>query len=161
MDRLRIYIETSAIGHLDEPTSPKEMADMLMLWEKIKQGDYDVVISSVTLTEITNNQTIGKVNTQLRFLSEISYEMFELNEQAEHIADLVKQSGLLTPDKQENDRLHIGCAVISESDVLVSLNFKHLVNVRTINRVREITIAEGYKNILIMPPVMLIDRGDE
>jgi len=87
--------------------------------------------------------------------------MFELNEQAEHIADLVKQSGLLTPDKQENDRLHIGCAVISESDVLVSLNFKHLVNVRTINRVREITIAEGYKNILIMPPVMLIDRGDE
>jgi len=40
MKKLKLYLDTSAIGYLDEQSDPKEMNDMLTLWEQIKQGRY-------------------------------------------------------------------------------------------------------------------------
>ena len=161
MKKLKIYLDTSAIGYLDETTSPKEMNDMLSLWDKIKQNEYDVVLSEITLIEINANKNPEKVKTLARFLSESSYDTFEVNDEVKRIADLVKNNGLLASDKHQNDRLHIGCAVVSGCDILVSLNFKHLVNVKTIKGVRGIASLGGYGNIDIVPPSMLIEEGDE
>jgi alanine-alpha-ketoisovalerate/valine-pyruvate aminotransferase len=52
MKKLKLYIESSAISNLEQPNMPEAMADMKALWEMLKQGVYDVVISSVTLNEI-------------------------------------------------------------------------------------------------------------
>jgi predicted nucleic acid-binding protein len=161
MKKLKIYLDTSAIGYLDEQTSPKEMEDMLALWDKIKQGSYDVVISRVALNELRDNKNLEKVKILVGFLSEISYETIEVNDEIDRIADLVKNNGLLVSDKHRNDRLHIGCAVVYGCDILVSLNFKHLVNVRTIKGVRGIAGLGGYGHIDIVPPNMLIQEGDE
>jgi hypothetical protein len=57
--------------------------------------------------------------------------------------------------------LHIGCAVAANCEVIVSLNFKHLVNVKTITGVRKIANLEGYSNIDIVPPAMLVQEGDD
>jgi len=159
MKKLKIYLDASAIGYLDEKTSPEDMNDMLALWEKIKQGKYDVAVSEVALNQIYANQNTVKVKTLVQFLSEISYEFIEINEEIEKIAALVKSNELLISDKHQNDRLHIGCAVVYGCDVLVSFNFKHLVNVRIIKGVRGISSLSGYGNIDIVTPVMLIEEG--
>ena len=161
MKKLKIYLDTSAIGYLDEQTSLKEMNDMLALWDKIKLHEYDVALSEITLIEINGNKNLEKVKTLVRFLSEIPYDTLEVNEEVNRIAALVKSNGLLTSDKHQNDRLHIGCAVVYGCDILVSLNFKHLVNVKTIKGVRGIASLGGYGNIDIVPPTMLIEEGDE
>jgi predicted nucleic acid-binding protein len=160
MKKLKLYIDTSVIGYLDEQTSPKEMADALALWKMIKRGDYEVVLSRITLDEIYDNKNLEKVSTLARFLAEISYETLELDDDIRRIADLVKSNGVLVSDKHQNDRLHIGCAVVCCADILVSLNFKHLVNVKTVKGVRGIAISEGYGYIEIMPPVMLTEGGE-
>lgn len=80
MKKLKIYLDASAIGYLDEQSSPKDMSDMLSLWEHIKQSKYDVALSEVTLNEIHANKNAIKVNTLVRLLSEISYEIIEINE---------------------------------------------------------------------------------
>ena len=162
LKKLKIYIDTSAIGYLDEQTSPKEMADMLALWDKIKQSTYDAVISDVVLNELRDNKNLEKVKVLFGFLSEISYDTVEVNDEIERIADLVKRNDLLVSDKHRNDRLHIGCAVVGGCDILVSLNFKHLVNVRTVKGVRGIAGLGGYGYMDIVPPKMLIEEeGDE
>lgn len=160
MKKLKLYLDTSVVGYLDESSSPREMAETLALWAKIKQGDYDVVISQVTLDEIYDNKNIEKVNTLADFLAEISFDILSINEEILRIADLVKTTGLLVSDKHQNDRLHIGCAVVCGADILVSLNFKHLVNIKTVKGVRGIAVIEGYAGIEIMPPAMLIEGGD-
>jgi len=163
MRKLKIYLDTSAIGFLDEQTSPKEMSDMLDLWKKIKLGQYDVLLSEVTLVEISENKNVAKVDVLTDFLKEIQYQLIAVSEDVEDIADLVKSTGLLISDKHQNDRLHIGCAIVSGCDVLVSYNFKNLANVRVIKGVRAISLLSGYGNVNIdiVPAAMLINEESD
>jgi predicted nucleic acid-binding protein len=156
--KIKIYLDTSAIGYLDEKTSPKEMSDMLSLWEMIKSDDYSVVISDITLDEIRQNRNTNKVETLLNFIAEISYERICVSDDIIKISKIVKQNGLIVADKHYSDRLHIGCAINSECDVIVSMNFKHLVNVTTIRGVRAISILESNRSIDIVSPASLIYR---
>ena len=162
MKKLKIYLDTSAIGYLDEETSPKEMSDMRELWKLIKSGEYSAVISDVTLNEIHQNKNVNKVETLLNYIAEISFERTNINEEISRIAEIVKQNGLIAADKHYTDRLHIGCAINSECDVIVSMNFKHLVNVATIRGVRAISILESNRNIDIVSPISLVyQEGDD
>ena len=160
MKKLKLYFDASAIGYLDEQTSPTEMNDMLLLWEAIKEGKYEVVLSEITLEEINANLNTDKVNTLSQYLSEILYDTIELNDEIKKVADLVKSNKLLISDKHQYDRLHIGCAIVAGCDILVSYNFKHLVNVKTIKGVRGIASLSGYNSIDIMTPAMFAEEGD-
>jgi predicted nucleic acid-binding protein len=79
-----------------------------------------------------------------------------VNDEVRRIAELVKSNGLLVADKHHNDRLHIGCAVVYGCDLLVSLNFKDLANIKTNKGVRAITNLSWYGNIEIVPPAMIL-----
>jgi len=160
LKKLKIYIDTSAIGYLDENEEKysKDNEAMLALWENIKSSKYDVVISELTFKELNDNKNKEKLNTLLGFIAQIKYETIGITAEAEHIASLVKKSELLISDKHQNDRLHIGCAFVSGCDIIVSMNFKHLVNVKTIRGVRAISNIAGYKNIDMLQPVALVDE---
>ena len=45
MEKIRIFLDASAISNLEQADMPKEMADMRALWEKIQQGEFDVIVS--------------------------------------------------------------------------------------------------------------------
>lgn len=51
MRKLKIYLDTSVISHLDAPDTPEKMADTLKLWEGIKRGEYEVYVSYMTIDE--------------------------------------------------------------------------------------------------------------
>ena len=163
MKKLKIYLDTSAIGYLDEHTSPNEMSDMRVLWDEIKHDKYDVVLSEVTLVELNARKNEDKVETLTDYLNEIHYDLIKVNDEVETVANLVKSTGLLISDKHQNDRLHIGCAITSGCDVLVSYNFKNLANIRVIKGVRGISILSGYGNVNmdIIPAAMLICEDGE
>ena len=161
LKKLRIYIDTSAIGYLDEHESPNDMQTMFAFWNDIKSSKYDVTISELTFRELNDNKNTEKVNTLLSYIAQIEYETVGITAEAEYIASLVKKNELLMSDKHHNDRLHIGCAFVAGCDVIVSMNFKHLVNVKTIRGVRAISNIEGYKNIDIIQPAALAEEEGE
>ncbi|MCL2740132.1 MAG: PIN domain-containing protein [Oscillospiraceae bacterium] len=161
MRKTKIYLDTSAIGYLDEQESPKEMAQMQALWRDIKMGKYDVFISQITLREINANKNKEKVEILTNYLAQIIYEFIEMDDEIRKIADLVKKNELLISENESNDRAHIGAAVVYGCNYLVSLNFKHLVNVKTVKGVRAIAALGGYESIDIVPPVMLLSEGVE
>ena len=43
----------------------------------------------------------------------------------------------------------------------VAADFKHIVNVKTVRDVKGITTLEGYKDLLIYPPSVLIESEDD
>ena len=59
--------------------------------------------------------------------------------------------------KSLDDCLHIALAVINHCDLLISWNFKHLVNYKTIKGVKIVNAINDYKEIGILSPTMLID----
>lgn len=50
------------------------------------------------------------------------------------------------------DCLHIALATINRADILVSWNFKHIVNIERIRGYNSINIKNGYKQLEIRSP---------
>jgi hypothetical protein len=51
-----------------------------------------------------------------------------------------------------SDALHVAAAVISRQDVLLSWNFRHLVNRRRRAKVNEVNVEAGLRTIEILAP---------
>ena len=62
--------------------------------------------------------------------------------------------------KSIDDCMHISAALLAKCDVIVSWNFKHIVNDKTIEGVKSISATEGFEAIKIYCPSILIG-GDE
>ena len=159
MKKLKIYLDTSIVGYLHQETQPEKMADTQALWELIKNGTYEVLVSDLLLAELGNNPNEEIKDILLGFLAEIDYEIVPITPEIERIALMIISQGILTKKNYE-DCLHIATALVSDCNLLVSWNFKHLVNIKTISGVRAISNLAGYKSIDIVAPTLLI-QGDE
>jgi hypothetical protein len=60
-------------------------------------------------------------------------------------------------DTSKDDCLHIALATINKIDILVSWNFRHIVNVKRIRSYNAINIKNGYAVLEIRSPKDLID----
>ena len=64
-------------------------------------------------------------------------------------------------EKHIDDCRHIAGAIVSGCDVIVSWNFKHIVNYKTQMGVKAVTALEGYKELLIYTPAALMGGEDD
>jgi predicted nucleic acid-binding protein len=133
------------------------MAYTRRLWYKIKCGEFEVVISDITMAEIDGCDELKK-NTLYGYLAEINYTIIEADVESLAIAHRLIDLGILKQNNL-NDCRHIAAAIVNECDAIVSWNFKHIVNHKTINGVKIVTTKEGYHDLLIYAPPML--AGDE
>lgn len=103
--------------------------------------------------------TQPKLNMLLGFLAEINYQRVDSNDEIEEVAEQIIKLKILK-EKSRDDCMHISAAVVCACDYLVSWNFKHMVNVKTIKGVRAVTNLFGYNNIDIIQPTMLVEKED-
>ena len=82
--------------------------------------------------------------------------MSVLNQSCFNLAREIILQGIL-PSHSLDDSYHIATAIINECDIIVSWNFKHIVNVKTINGVRTITDLNKHKPINILNPLTLLE----
>jgi len=154
--KLKVYLDTSVISHLEAPDTPEKMQDTLLLWEDIKSGKFDVVVSSLTLQEIYRCPE-PKQTELLNALKEINFIDAEESEEAKQLSDLYFRAGGLPP-KSKDDALHIAIASVNDCDIIISWNFKHIVNLRAIEAVEKVNIVMRYKNLRILSPSTLLER---
>jgi len=159
MRKLKIYLDTSVISHLDAYDAQDKQVDTLLLWEEIKSGKYKVFISDIVFEEIYKNLEI-KRELLLKYLTDIEYQHISIDDDIRKYADELNRLDILS-EKHISDCLHIGSAVIYDCDMLLSWNFKHMVRIKTINGVKSVNSLLGYKEIGIYPPSMIIERGEE
>jgi len=156
--KLKIYLDTSVISHLHQLDVPEKMNDTLSFWEDLKRGKYSAFTGITTITEIADCCE-PKRGILEKYLSEINFSLISLNSEIELLADKIIEQGILTK-KSYDDCIHIASAVISDCDLVTSWNFKHMVNIKTINGVRAVNLLNGYKPIDIYTPSMLFERRD-
>ena len=121
------------------------------VWETFKSGKYDIYISDVVLKELANCKDESKRKSLLAHLSEIKYRGVDVNEKTFAFAERIVDFGILKK-RSFDDCQHIAAAIISNCDVIISWNFKHIVNYDTIKGIKILTTTEGYKDILIYSP---------
>ena len=92
-------------------------------------------------------------------LNEIQFTTLDITDDVVTMAEKIIDMGILT-QKSFDDCQHIGVAVINECDCIISWNFRHIVNIKTIRGVRAITNLEGYKVIEIWNPSVLLESEE-
>lgn len=96
----------------------------------------------------------------LNYLYDMEYNVIETNDSIVELADKIIDFGILK-QKNMDDCKHIAAAILAGCDIITSWNFKHIVNVKTVRGVKVITTLEGYKDLLIYPPSVLLEKGDD
>ena len=70
------------------------------------------------------------------------------------------QSGVVTP-KYADDALHVAQATLARGDVIVSWNFKHLVNPTRIRKFNGVNLMQSYGLVVIMTPSEIVKLAEE
>lgn len=158
MKKLKVYLDTSVISYLDQKDAPERMADTQALWKHFEKSEFVICLSRLTLDEIGRCRD-EKKNILLDYLEKIAYIELPVTEETDEIARKIIEMKILT-QKSYDDCQHIGVAVAHECDCILSWNFKHIVNVKTINGVRAISNLSGYKQLEIWTPSILLESED-
>ena len=153
MRKLRIYTDTSVIGgFFDDEFS----IDTKLLFDEIKNGVYQVVISDLTERELINAP--DKVKTLLKDL-DIDFDLIPVSRESIGLAnEYLKEK--VVGQTSINDCIHIATATINKVDLLISWNFKHIVNIQRIRGYNSINLRNGYSTLEIRSPKDLIDYED-
>lgn len=142
----RIYIDTSVIGGCFD-IEFKEWSDQL--FEEFRCGNKIAIISDITLDELSFSRP--EVRNHLDIIPNTHKEYISSDEQAEELADMYIKEKAVT-QKSHDDALHIAIATINKVDVLVSWNFKHIVNLDRIRKYNAVNLMNGYPMLEIRNP---------
>jgi predicted nucleic acid-binding protein len=156
---LKLYLDTSVISHLQAIDTPEKMRDTIKLWEDIKNGKYEVYISNTTIGEI-NECAEPKRSFMLDRLKEIDLNIVNAETEIDDLAQEFIKLGILK-EKSIDDCIHIATALLLKCDIIISWNFKHIVNDKTIEGVKTISQTKKLDSIKIYCPSILIGGDDD
>lgn len=158
MSKVRLYLDTSIISYLNQPDTPEKEAVTNKFWEIIRTGVYDLYISDTTIQEI-NKCKEPKKSHMYEWLTEIKYSLILNNDEIDSLVEKILELNILI-NKSIDDCHHIASALIANCDYILSWNFKHLVNIKTVKGIRAIANLQGYKQIDIVTPEYFVHEGD-
>lgn len=154
MKPLRIYVDTSVFGGcFDEEFAE----DSKKFFEVIKKGKHIVLISEMVEAEILSAPQ--QVQDILAKVSKEQLEVIAQTQDVEYLRDAYIKAGVVTSSSM-NDATHVAAATFGDADVIVSWNFRHLVNIVKQRGFNAVNLREGYKIIDIRSPKELIYEED-
>jgi hypothetical protein len=144
--KLRIYTDTSVLGGCED----EEFAEhSLRLMEEFARGDRILVLSSLTLQELAGAPTA--VRRRLATVPDNHVETLQLDAESRELAEAYIAAGVLSRSMRA-DAQHIAIATVARVDVLVSWNFKHVVNLQRIRGYNSVNLRQGRPMIEIRTP---------
>lgn len=146
MKKQRIYLDTSIFGGLHDEEF-REFTEPL--FERIKNSEFEIIQSNVTEQELENAPE--RIKTTTKLLPKDSTEYVKSDIESAELAKRYIEEGIVGATSYA-DCLHIALATIHNANILVSWNFKHIVNVVRIVGYNSVNIAAGYKPIDIRSP---------
>jgi hypothetical protein len=150
----RIYIDTSVFGGYFE--SEFELWTKV-LFDNILKGKFKVLISRLTDIELENApQQVRDLATSL---PTDNVEWLDITTQAVQLADKYIDEKVVG-QTSHSDCIHIAIATLNYADVLVSWNFKHIVNHLRIRGYNAVNFKYGHKILDIRSPREILEYED-
>ena len=150
----RFYFDTSVFGGVFDDEFEEES---LMLFEKVKLGQIKCVYSNLTEKELST----APEKVQL-FFSEIKTEDKERVLVTPESLKLAQSyiNEKVVGETSLDDCIHIATATINKVDILVSWNFKHIVNVYRIRGYNSVNLRMGLPSLNIHSPKEIVEHED-
>lgn len=150
----QIYTDTSVLGGCFDAMFEEASQQ---LFARFREGRDLIVVSTLTLQEL--NCAPAHVRELLKDIPKGNKIEIEFSEEAAQLAQRYI-SGNVIRASSRIDAQHIACATVHKIDVLVSWNFKHIVNLKRIHGYNSINLREGYPLLEIRTPQEVLDDDD-
>lgn len=147
----RIYLDTSVFGGFFDIEFEKWTK---ILFEKIYQKEYKILYSQLTDRELS--PAPKRVKDLVLTIPENQIEVVEITEEVKELANKYISENVVGKTSIA-DCVHIALATIYDADILVSWNFKHIVNVSKIRGYNSINYRLGHKILEIRTPREILD----
>jgi predicted nucleic acid-binding protein len=142
----RIYTDTSVLGGCEDEEFREPSRRLL---EAFQHGDLTLVLSELTVREL--DTAPERVRMTLARVPATHVEGLALSREAEELAAAYIEDGAIGASMRA-DALHIALATAARVDVLVSWNFKHIVNLKRIHAYNAVNLKRGYPLLEIRTP---------
>ncbi len=146
----RIYVDTSVIGGCHDNEFREQSKQ---LFEVFRRGEATMLLSAVTLDELADAPP--SIRQVASIVPPEHTELLAVSREARKLADAYI-SGEALGGANRTDALHIALATLARADVLVSWNFRHMVNWRRIRACNEVNRQNGYSAIDIRTPEEIV-----
>lgn len=154
----KVYLETTLFNfYIDEDREAH--ADTVKLFKEIEAGKYEAFTSRYVIDESSHaNET--KRDRMLNLILEYDIPVLEPDNEAVKLADLYVAEGVI-PQRFRTDGLHIAIAAVNDLDMIISMNFQHIVKRKTIRMTGHINMMNGYRAIEIYSPMEVVENENE
>ena len=145
--KLRVYLDTSVFSAYYDERHPDRKTETEQFWKRLNQ--FEVTTSEIAKLELSQTSNIEMRTKFLELLKQVAVVpvVQEMKDLAQDYLDV----GIFT-STMLNDAVHVAAAVMTRQDVLLSWNFKHLVNRRRRGMVNQVNISKGLPLIEIVAP---------
>jgi hypothetical protein len=127
----------------------------MTLFKEIRVGKYVGYTSGEVIRELAKAPA-EKYAKMFALIAEHSITVLPVGDEAETLADIYVAEGII-PERFRPDGLHIAIAAVNDLDMIVSMNFKHIVKRKTIKMTANVNTLNGYRAVEIYSPMEVID----
>ena len=150
----RVYLDSSVFGGYFEPEFELWTK---VLFDRISKGEYIILISRLTDIELENAPP--QVRNLAKLLPQVNVEWLDITTQTVQLADKYIEEKVVG-QTSHSDCIHIAIATLNYADVLVSWNFKHIVNHLRIRGYNAVNFKYGHKILDIRSPREILEYED-
>jgi hypothetical protein len=155
MHKIRVYVDTSVFGG----TQDEEFAEVSQrFFEQVRSGFFVVLVSPLTSAEL--DEAPPSVIRVLQDLTAEQVEAVSLNDEVRDLASEYIRADVLGAGSAD-DATHVAAATVAGADLIVSWNFRHIVNFNRICGFNAINVRNGYRPIVIHSPREVVDVDED
>jgi len=107
-----------------------------------------------------SNAPEAKRDKMLNLILEFDIPILEPNDEAAKLAEIYVAEGVI-PQKYRTDGLHIAVATVNDLDMIISMNFQHIVKRKTKMLTGNINALNGYRAVEIYNPMEVVEDEND
>ena len=155
MRKQKIYIETTLFNHYFDEDRGFAHESTVALFKEITAGKYEAFTSTYVTDELENAPG-EKRDKMITLIAEYGIAVLAPTDEAVRMADLYISESII-PIKYRTDGLHIALATVNDLDMIISMNFQHIVKRKTKIGTGNINALNGYRAVEIYSPMEVIE----
>ena len=155
MQRLRVYIDTSVLGGCLDPEFEDSSRALL---DAANRGRIVLVVSDILIDELL----LAPAGVQELFVSlpDHAFEAVEMSAESLALRDAYLEQGVVGP-RSASDAHHVALATIARADMIVSWNFRHIVQFSKMRGFNSVNLREGYPTLAIHCPREVVADAED
>ncbi|GJL53092.1 MAG: hypothetical protein NPIRA02_02240 [Nitrospirales bacterium] len=146
-----IYLDTSVLGATCDPGPDERLQATTRFRDGLRHGKWNGYISGLVLEEIARASEAIQTRIQSH-LADVPLLLLEESDISIALAQAYLDAGAI-PHNYRNDARHVAMATTNHITVIVSWNFRHMVNLHRKRELNSVNMKQGYPLIDLVSPM--------